>query len=75
MADLIAEGARMLTFVRSRRGAELTALGARARLAEAGWTVQEGVLKNAEGAPFAPRDEKGRIRAELIAAQKAALGL
>lgn len=34
MADLIAEGARMLTFVRSRRGAELTALGARARLAE-----------------------------------------
>ncbi|KUI46377.1 DEAD/DEAH box helicase [Mycobacterium sp. GA-1199] len=34
MADLVAEGARMLTFVRSRRGAELTALGARARLAE-----------------------------------------
>ncbi|KUH80078.1 MULTISPECIES: DEAD/DEAH box helicase [unclassified Mycobacterium] len=34
MADLIAEGARMLTFVRSRRGAELTALGARTRLQE-----------------------------------------
>jgi DEAD/DEAH box helicase domain-containing protein len=34
MADLIAEGARMLTFVRSRRGAELTALSARARLEE-----------------------------------------
>jgi DEAD/DEAH box helicase domain-containing protein len=32
MADLITEGARILTFVRSRRGAELTALGARARL-------------------------------------------
>ena len=32
MADLVAEGARTLTFVRSRRGAELTALGARARL-------------------------------------------
>jgi DEAD/DEAH box helicase domain-containing protein len=32
MADLIAEGARTLTFVRSRRGAELTSLGARARL-------------------------------------------
>src|SRR4051812_43532166 len=32
MADLIAEGARTLTFVRSRRGAELTALGARSRL-------------------------------------------
>ena len=34
MADLVAEGARTLTFVRSRRGAELTALGARARLAD-----------------------------------------
>lgn len=32
MADLIAEGARTLTFVRSRRGAELTALAARAHL-------------------------------------------
>src|SRR5918995_1264920 len=32
MGNLIAEGARTLTFVRSRRGAELTALGARARL-------------------------------------------
>ena len=34
MADLVAEGARTLTFVRSRRGAELTALGARTRLEE-----------------------------------------
>jgi DEAD/DEAH box helicase domain-containing protein len=34
MGNLIAEGARTLTFVRSRRGAELTALGARARLEE-----------------------------------------
>ena len=34
MADLVAEGARTLTFVRSRRSAELTALGARARLAD-----------------------------------------
>jgi DEAD/DEAH box helicase domain-containing protein len=34
MGNLIAEGARTLTFVRSRRGAELTAIGARARLEE-----------------------------------------
>ena len=33
-ADLIAEGAHTLTFVRSRRGAEVTALGIRSRLAE-----------------------------------------
>jgi DEAD/DEAH box helicase domain-containing protein len=32
MADLIVHGAQTLTFVRSRRGAELTALAARARL-------------------------------------------
>ncbi len=32
MADLVAQGAQTLTFVRSRRGAELTALSARARL-------------------------------------------
>ncbi|OBF23967.1 DEAD/DEAH box helicase [Mycobacterium kubicae] len=32
MADLIVEGAQTLTFVRSRRAAELTARGARARL-------------------------------------------
>jgi DEAD/DEAH box helicase domain-containing protein len=32
MADLIAQGAHVLTFVRSRRGAELTALAARTRL-------------------------------------------
>ena len=34
LADLVVEGARSLAFVRSRRGAELTALGARRVLAE-----------------------------------------
>ncbi|MEE6177091.1 DEAD/DEAH box helicase [Mycobacterium sp. 050134] len=34
MADLVAEGAQTLTFVRSRRAAELTALGAQGRLAD-----------------------------------------
>lgn len=34
MADLVAEGARTLTFVRSRRAAETTALAARERLSE-----------------------------------------
>jgi DEAD/DEAH box helicase domain-containing protein len=36
LADLVIEGARTLTFVRSRRGAELTALAAQRHLAEAG---------------------------------------
>ncbi|MFF0818477.1 DEAD/DEAH box helicase [Rhodococcus sp. NPDC003318] len=34
MADLVVEGARTLTFVRSRRGAELTAMGTKRILAE-----------------------------------------
>ncbi|MEU5844076.1 DEAD/DEAH box helicase [Rhodococcus sp. NPDC047139] len=34
LADLVAEGARTLAFVRSRHGAELTAMGARRLLAE-----------------------------------------
>jgi DEAD/DEAH box helicase domain-containing protein len=43
MADLVAEGARTLTFVRSRRGAELTALGARARLETTAPDLMESV--------------------------------
>ncbi|MCW2603248.1 MAG: box helicase [Pseudonocardiales bacterium] len=36
LADLVIEGSRTLAFVRSRRGAELTALGAARHLSEAG---------------------------------------
>jgi DEAD/DEAH box helicase domain-containing protein len=49
MADLIAEGARTLTFVRSRRGAELTALGARARLEEIAPDIAERVASYRAG--------------------------
>ena len=41
MADLIAEGAQTLTFVRSRRAAELTALGAEAPTESMAVTVNE----------------------------------
>jgi DEAD/DEAH box helicase domain-containing protein len=49
MADLVAEGARTLTFVRSRRGAELTALGARARLADVAPELEELVASYRAG--------------------------
>ena len=49
MADLMAEGARTLTFVRSRRGAELTALGARARLEQVAPDLVEHVASYRAG--------------------------
>lgn len=49
MADLVAEGARTLTFVRSRRGAELTALGARTRLTETAPALVEQVASYRAG--------------------------
>ena len=49
MADLITEGARTLTFVRSRRGAELAALGARARLADTAPELAEQVASYRAG--------------------------
>ena len=49
MADLIAEGARTLTFARSRRGAELTALGARARLEDIAPELAERVASYRAG--------------------------
>src|SRR3954471_6901697 len=49
MADLIAEGARTLTFVRLRRGAELTALSARARLEDTAPELAERVASYRAG--------------------------
>lgn len=49
MADLMAEGARTLTFVRSRRGAELTALGARTRLEQVAPDLVEAVASYRAG--------------------------
>jgi DEAD/DEAH box helicase domain-containing protein len=54
MADLIAEGARTLTFVRSRRGAELTALAARARLDAVAPELSEKVASYRAG--YLPED-------------------
>ncbi len=49
MADLVAEGARTLTFVRSRRGAELTAMGARARLRDTAPDLADSVASYRAG--------------------------
>lgn len=49
MADLVAEGARTLTFVRSRRGAELVALGTRARLQETAPQLSDAVASYRAG--------------------------
>ena len=64
MADLVAEGARALTFVRSRRGAELTALGARARLEEVAPELSERVASYRAGYLAEDRRELERALAE-----------
>ena len=64
MADLIAEGARTLTFVRSRRGAELTALGARARLEEVAPELVEQVASYRAGYLAEDRRELERALAD-----------
>ena len=63
MADLIAEGARTLTFVRSRRGAELTALAARARLENIAPELAETVASYRAG--YLPEDRNALERALL----------
>ncbi|KUI36892.1 DEAD/DEAH box helicase [Mycobacterium sp. GA-2829] len=64
MADLIAEGARTLTFVRSRRGAELTALGARARLEDVAPELVEQVASYRAGYLAEDRRELERALAD-----------
>ncbi len=64
MADLMAEGARTLTFVRSRRGAELTALGARARLEEIAPHIADQVASYRAGYLAEDRRELERALAE-----------
>ena len=63
MADLIAEGARTLTFVRSRRGAELTALATRARLENIAPELTETVASYRAG--YLPEDRSALERALL----------
>jgi DEAD/DEAH box helicase domain-containing protein len=64
MADLVAEGARTLTFVRSRRGAELTALGTRARLEEVAPELVEQVASYRAGYLAEDRRELERALAD-----------
>jgi DEAD/DEAH box helicase domain-containing protein len=63
MADLIAEGARTLTFVRSRRGAELTALATRARLEDIAPHLTETVASYRAG--YLPEDRNALEQALL----------
>ena len=63
MADLIAEGARTLTFVRSRRGAELTALATRARLEDIAPQLSETVASYRAG--YLPEDRNALEQALL----------
>jgi DEAD/DEAH box helicase domain-containing protein len=63
MADLIAEGARTLTFVRSRRGAELTALATRARLEVIAPQLTETVASYRAG--YLPEDRNALEQALL----------
>ena len=69
MADLIAEGARTLTFVRSRRGAELTALAARARLEDIAPELSETVASYRAGY-LRRRPPRARTRAGRRAATR-----
>lgn len=56
LADLVQEGARTLAFVRSRRGAEMTALGAAHRLAEVDPSLSSQVAAYRAG--YLPEDRR-----------------
>ncbi|MEU4672413.1 DEAD/DEAH box helicase [Amycolatopsis sp. NPDC023774] len=63
LTDLVVEGARSLAFVRSRRGAELTALGARRLLSEVDPALAETVAAYRSG--FLP-EERRALEAALL---------
>ncbi|GAA4875820.1 DEAD/DEAH box helicase [Actinomycetospora straminea] len=63
LADLVVEGARTLAFVRSRRGAELTALGARRVLAEVDPALGEQVAAYRAG--YLPEERRALEQALL----------
>ena len=66
LADLVLEGARSLAFVRSRRGAELTALGARRVLAEVDPSLAEQVAAYRAG--YLPEERRALEQALLTGA-------
>ena len=63
LAELVVEGARSLVFVRSRRGAELTALGARRLLTEVDPLLAQRVAAYRAG--FLPEERRALERALL----------